>query len=237
MPRNYFITGMPKTGKTTVVKGVVARLQKRGLRVGGFTSPEKKEHGMRVGFDVKDIETGRTETLASIKPAGPKVSKYYVKTKSFESVALPTMKNVDMYDVYVIDEIGRMERKSSKFIDLLDKIFESHTPVIASVSNEFAGAYETTGEILTLTQTNREAVLLDLINKTTETYKKKKAKRAPAKPKKARKPGKTKKPKKAKKTREAKTKKKTKKKIKKKAVSRKKKRKGIVHRIRRLLPF
>ena len=133
MPKNYFITGMPKTGKTTIIRRVVKDLQGRGLRIGGFLSPEKKEHGTRVAFEVEDIETGKTAILASVKPPGPKISKYYVKTKSFEGVALDTMKNIDMYDVYVIDEIGRMELKSTGFADLLEKIFKSKTPVIASV--------------------------------------------------------------------------------------------------------
>ena len=208
MPQNYFVTGMPKTGKTTIVKRVVKDLQGRGLRVGGFLSPEKKQHGTRMGFEVEDIETGKTAMLASVKPPGPKVSKYHVKTRSFEGVALDTMKNVDMYDVYVIDEIGRMEIKSSKFMDLLEKVFQSGTPVIASVSSEYADDYKAYGEIMMLTPTNREAVYLDLINKTTESYVEKKPEKVEAFPaKKIRKARKKTKKKKAKKKKPRKKKK------------------------------
>lgn len=200
MPQNYFVTGMPKTGKTTIVKRVVKELQGRGLRVGGFLSPEKKQHGTRTGFEVEDIETGKTAMLASVKPPGPKVSKYHVKTRSFEGVALDTMKNIDMYDVYVIDEIGRMEIKSNKFMDLLEKAFSSKTPVIASVSNEYADNYKAYGEIMMLTSTNKEAVYLDLVNKTTESYVEKKPEKAETFPaKKIKKPRKKAKRKKAKK--------------------------------------
>lgn len=220
MPLNYFVTGMPKSGKTTVLKGVVKALKKKGLRVGGFLSPERKQHGTRVAFEIEDIETGRTAKLASVKPPGPKVSKYYVKVRQFESVALPTMKNIDMYDVYVIDEIGRMEMKSSSFMDMLEKAFKSPTPVIASVSNEFIDMYKVRGKAINISPTNREAVLLQLTKETTEVYKKKKPKRAKTKRKKKTKKKKTKRKKPAK-----------------KKLKKKKKRRGIIRRIRDILPF
>ena len=100
----------------------------------------------------------------------------------------------------IIDEIGRMEIKSSKFMDLLEKAFSSKTPVIASVSNEYADNYKAYGEIVMLTPTNREAVYLDLINKTTESYVEKKPEKEETFPaKKIRKPRKKTKKKKAKK--------------------------------------
>lgn len=244
MPQNFFITGMPKAGKTTILRRVIEELKGRGLKVGGFITPEKKEHGTRTGFYVEDIETGKIAKLATTEPEGPKVSKYYVKTKSFESVAVPTMRNVDMYDVYVIDEIGRMERKSKRFMDLLDRVLESPTPLIASLHRDFVDEYGAYGEVIILTMTNREAVFLDLVKKTADAYIRKKPKKVP-KPRKARKPRKAKKPKaKPKKKVEEKPKPKKKKpKRRKKARPRKKKKKkpkkkrGVMGSLRDLLGF
>jgi nucleoside-triphosphatase len=195
MPQNFFITGMPKSGKTTILRRLIDELKGRGLKVGGFISPEEKEHGTRTGFDVEDIETGKTRRLAAVDADGPKVSKYHVDIKSFESIALPAMESVDMYDVFVVDEIGRMELKSKKFVDLLDKIFESPTPVIASLHRDYVERYGVEGEVVILTPTNREAVFLDLVNKTTAAYimkkpkkVKPKARRRKVKPKKKAKP-------------------------------------------------
>ncbi len=173
MPRNFFVSGTPKSGKTTLLKRIVEELKKRGLRVGGFITPEEKYHGTRKGFYVQDIETGKIALLASVDAEGPKVSKYHVDIRSFESVAIPSMTNVDNYDVFVIDEIGRMELKSQKFISLLDKIFESPVPLIASLHRDYIGQYGVYGEIVILTPTNREAVFLDLLNKATAEYTKK----------------------------------------------------------------
>jgi len=180
---NFFITGMPKTGKTTLLERLIEDLKKKGLKVGGVISPEEKEHGTREGFYVEDVDTGKRAPLASTKGNGPKVSKYFVKIKSFESVAVPSMKNVDTYDVFILDEIGRMELKSSKFVDLLDQIFESPTPVIASINQDYVERYGFSGETMILTKTNREAVYLELMNKATEEYVRKKGRKKAKKPK------------------------------------------------------
>jgi|GEM_PF-233366 len=169
MPRNIFISGLPKSGKTTLLQKLVEELKKSGKKVGGFLSPASLEHGSREGFIVEDIETGKKAQLASLSSGGPKVGKYCVKVKEFESIAIPAMNKVDKYDVFVMDEIGRMEMKSKKFVNLLDKVFESKTLVIASISEEYAPTYGFQGEIFLLTQTNREAVYLELLRKAMET--------------------------------------------------------------------
>jgi len=169
MPRNIFVTGLPKSGKTTLLQRLVDELKKRGRKVGGFLSPARLEHGTREGFYVCDVETGKTAQLASLSSGGPKVGKYCVKVKEFESVALPAMNKVDKYDVFVIDEIGRMEMKSKNFTNLLDKVFESKTLVIASIADDYAPVYGFQGEIILLTPTNREGVYMELLQKAVET--------------------------------------------------------------------
>lgn len=183
MPRNYFITGLPKSGKTTLVRKVVEQLKARNLKVGGFVSPEDKHHGTRTGFYVENIETGTRRVLASVKGDGPKVSKYHVNVRSFEGVALTAMRNIEKYDVFVVDEIGRMEMRSSKFLRQLDNIFESKVPVIASISNEYVETYGVEGEVIMLTRTNRDEVLFDLLDKTAG-YRKRKKKPEEKKPEK-----------------------------------------------------
>lgn len=234
MPMNFFVTGTPKTGKTTLIMKLVEELKKRGLKVGGFVSPENKEHGTREGFHVVDIETGKTAVLASVTGGGPKISKYHVRIKSFESVAVPAMKKVDKYDVFILDEIGRMEMKSNKFIELLDDVFDSPTPVIAIINEDYVESYGFSGETLILTRTNREGVYLELVHKATKEYVKKKVKRKPkkAKVKKPAKPKAKPKPKPKKKPAKKKVKRKAVKKAKvKKPVKKPEKEKGILGKI------
>ncbi len=165
MPRNFFITGMPKAGKTTLLRKVIEKLRNKGLNVGGIVSPEEKHHGTRSAFYVEDIKSGKQAKLASVDGSGPKVSKYHVNIRGFERIALPAIERPSRFDVIIIDEIGRMEMKSNKFQDMIDKIFEHHVPVIAALHRDYVDRYAPEGEVFMLTETNRGAVMLELIRK------------------------------------------------------------------------
>jgi len=203
MPNNYFITGLPKIGKTTLLQKLADKMSQNGLRVGGFLSPEQKVHGTRTGFVVQDIETGRVERLASIDNDGPRVSKYHVDKKSFESLVQQVQERIKRYDVVVLDEIGRMEMKSEKFGDLLIDLLESNTPVVASLHRDYIEDYKAWGEVFILNLSNRNRLYMELIERVGTIKKKTAVKPAPAK--KTRK-GKTKIEKKGKKTKKEKKK-------------------------------
>ena len=164
MPRNFFITGEPNAGKTTLLKDIVKELKKKGLRVGGFISPEERHHGTRTGFKVMDVESGKVAVLASLEGDGPKVSKYHVNVPSFESIALPMMKKSGNYDVMVIDEIGVMELKSRKFANMLDELLDSKTPLIATLQHGLLEKFMTEGEVIELDQENRGMVFGKLLS-------------------------------------------------------------------------
>ncbi|MCI0504181.1 DUF2478 domain-containing protein [Candidatus Micrarchaeota archaeon] len=163
MPQNYFLTGLPKAGKTVLLRRLVSALKAHGLRVGGIISPEEKHHGTRTGFYVKDIGTGRIAVLAAVDGDGPKVSKYHVDIKSFESVAVSAMEGFGGCDVFIIDEIGPMELKSERFAELLDDILDSDTPLIASLHEDLASRYAIKGDVILLAENNREAVYDELL--------------------------------------------------------------------------
>jgi len=182
MPNNFFITGEPKSGKTTLLKEIVKELKKKGLKVGGFISPEERHHGTRNAFHVMSVETGREEVLASVLGDGPKVSKYHVDIQSFESIAIPAMERHYTYDVFIIDEIGRMEMKSSEFGRLLDNILESHTPLIATLHQDYVSEFGQYGQVFELSEANRQAVFTRVIRNATETFGKKSAKEKKEKP-------------------------------------------------------
>jgi len=184
MPQNYFITGLPKAGKTVLLRRLIKALKAHGLKVGGLISPEEKHHGTRTGFYVKDIASGRIAALADVEGDGPKVSKYHVDVKSFESIAVPAMEGFEGCDVFVIDEVGPMELKSEKFADLLERILDSDTPLIASLQEDLAPHYAVKGDIVLLAENNREAVYDELLESIKSIHKKpakKKAAYVPAK--------------------------------------------------------
>jgi len=176
MPNNFFITGMPRSGKTTLLRRIAKRLREQGLKVGGFISPEEAEHGTRTGFFVEDLSTGKKAILAGINIDGPKVAKYHVDIKSFEGVVLPNLSGFKAFDVIIVDEIGMMELKSQKFSDMLDAVLDSETPLIAALHNDLIERYGPYGEVLYLTEDTREFVYTDLVRKVASI---KEAKRRP----------------------------------------------------------
>jgi len=241
MPQNFLITGMPKSGKTVLMREIIEELKERGFKVGGFVSPEETHHGTRTAFNVIDVDTGETAVLASVDGDGPKVSKYHVDIKSFEGVAVPCMQQCSKYDVFVIDEIGRMEMKSRKFSSLLDMLLESKTPFIATVGKDYIDRYGIHGEVFTLNARNREEIFTRVLRRIEAgVLAKKKVPKKPVRKKKKplREKPRKKKPEKKKKKARPKKKRLPKKKPKEEAKPKKKKpkkKKGLLGRVKNLL--
>lgn len=150
MGRKFLLTGLPGSGKSTVVLRCVEKLRDRGLRVGGISTPEVKRSGRRVGFEVVDLSTGRRGILAAIGIRSRyMVGKYGVDVEGFEAVALPALRYAEeVCDIVCIDEIGRMELYSKPFEELVRRILGGVKPVIAVIHRRYARAYSVYGELI-----------------------------------------------------------------------------------------
>ncbi|KAH9710617.1 AAA domain-containing protein [Citrus sinensis] len=63
----------------------------------------------------------------------PTVGRYKVDVASFEAIALPELQVRADTDLFVIDEVGKMELFSSSFFPAVLRILESNIPVLASI--------------------------------------------------------------------------------------------------------
>ncbi len=124
------VEGRPGVGKTTLVKRVVASLQRAGLGVCGFTTGEIRIGGRRVGFEVEPIGGGAGVLAHVDLPGPPRVGRYGVDLAAFENAALPSLQEPG--DVVVIDELGKMELASTRFVDATHDLLASDRPVLAS---------------------------------------------------------------------------------------------------------
>nr|CAD1835227.1 unnamed protein product [Ananas comosus var. bracteatus] len=127
-------------GKTTLVMRVFETLRASHphLTICGFYTREVREGSERVGFEVVTLD-GRRGPLASSKISSaeslrwPTVGKYKVDVASLESLALPELQVKEGTDLFIIDEVGKMELFSSSFFPAVLKVLESGTPVLASI--------------------------------------------------------------------------------------------------------
>ena len=133
--RLTFITGPPRTGKTTVLLNVAEELRARNCKLGGMVSQEIRERGTRVGFEIRDYATGRTGWLAHIRQlAGPRVGKYRVNLDNLQAIGSTAIENaVKEADVVLIDEIGPMESLSNAFRSAVQQAIASSKPVLGTI--------------------------------------------------------------------------------------------------------
>lgn len=137
MSHKIFLTGRPGVGKSTVLRELVEELRRRGFQVGGMITQEAREHGIRVGFKITDLLTGREGWLATVKQsAGPRIGKYCVDLEGLESIgvqAIATALHDPQVKIVAIDELGPMELLSDMFKTAVRQIVASTKTVIGTI--------------------------------------------------------------------------------------------------------
>ena len=163
---NVLITGRPGVGKTTLVMSVVERLG-GSMHLAGFTTAEVRDpSGERTGFQMltvggKEIKLARAGFRSSVR-----VGRYGIDLEAFERLALPELarRNVDLI---VIDEIGKMECASDRFCRAVEGALDAQVSVLATLGIAHLPFLESVRsrpdvELLTLTERNRNALVLEL---------------------------------------------------------------------------
>jgi nucleoside-triphosphatase len=153
------LTGVPGVGKTTLIRSVVRRLE--GLTCAGFYTEEKRQGGQRVGFRIVTLN-GQKGTLASVGRKAPTVGRYSIHVEEFEALILPNLDpDICPADLYVIDEIGKMELLSAKFRRRIVDLLAAPTHLLATIAKRGKGFVEQIKarndiELIELTRKNRD---------------------------------------------------------------------------------
>lgn len=137
-PRGHvlLLTGQPGAGKTTVVRAVAAALGDR--RVGGFYTAEIRVRGERRGFRAVTFD-GHEAVMAHVEVRGPhRVGKYGVDVGVVDALA-DSLRPAPGLEAVLVDEIGRMECLSSRFVAAMRMLLEAPTPLIATVAQRGGG--------------------------------------------------------------------------------------------------
>ncbi len=153
------LTGSPGIGKTTVICSVLRRLQ--GITCAGFYTEEVREEGQRKGFKIYTLD-GKEGALASVGGReGSRVGRYTVHVEEFEELALPRINpERTPADLYVIDEIGKMELLSQRFKNSLMALLAGPSNLLATIAKKGPGLIEqikkrSDVELIEVTKENR----------------------------------------------------------------------------------
>lgn len=167
------MTGAPGVGKTSVLTKIVDALKAKGISVGGMISREVREGGVRVGFEILDLSSGKHGWLAQVnRQGGPQVGKYYVNLGDLDNIGVAAIiQALENCSAVAIDEIGPMELYSQKFKQAVVQVLESKKLVLAVVHGKAKDPLVTQvkrrvdAEIFNVTFSNREKLPDQLIQK------------------------------------------------------------------------
>ena len=135
--RHVLMTGTPGCGKTTLLKGLAREL--RGLRPAGFYTEEIRLQGQRKGFRLVGLN-GAMGLLAHVDlHGGPRVGKYGVDVHGFEDFLNAQKLDQVATPLVFIDEIGKMECLSTRFLDLVRHLLDSPKTIVATVALKGVG--------------------------------------------------------------------------------------------------
>jgi nucleoside-triphosphatase len=172
--RRIGLTGKPRVGKSTIIKEVIGRLKAEGIVVGGMLTADMHEGGRRVGFAIEDIRTGETGILAHVqlRTRGPTVGKYTVNLTDLDAIGAHSITSALLQSepqILIIDEIGPMELKSSRFFDAVENALSSDKQLIVTVhqrsAHELVRRIKSAFEIMEVTEANRDELPAILLSK------------------------------------------------------------------------
>jgi nucleoside-triphosphatase len=173
MTRVLLLTGAPGVGKTTVLTKTVDALKAKGLSVGGMVSREVREGGVRVGFEILDLSSGKRGWLAQVNgQSGRQIGKYHVNLNDLDNIGVAAITQAfENCSAVAIDEIGPMELFSPKFKQAVVQAMESKKLVLAVVHGKAKDPLVTQvkrrvdAEIFNVTFANREKLPEQLIHR------------------------------------------------------------------------
>lgn len=154
------ITGTPGVGKTTVIRRVAEQLESEKVR--GFYTEEIREAGERRGFRLVSFDGTRRVIAHTAFPGTHRVGKYGVDVGALDE-ASALLRPDAAAGAYLVDEIGKMECLSERFVAAMRALVAGETPVVATVGARGGGLIaevkrDPRCELWEVTRANRDAL-------------------------------------------------------------------------------
>jgi len=140
MSNNIFLTGKMNTGKTTIIKKVVAKLN---LSPGGFMVDREQEGGHWYSFYLlpSHIFLNKNENIKYFKKRGTFAWKdndgeININPKVFDNYGSELLNKNPNKDLIIMDELGRFELRAYKFQNKVIELLKSDKLVLGVIKPE-----------------------------------------------------------------------------------------------------
>ena len=145
--RVVLLTGRSGVGKTTAIRHAAELLDDLEIR-GFYTEEVRDEEGRRTGFRALPFgRDGPGRLIASTDVrGGPRVSKYEVDVEAVDAVSDAHLPAGDA-DAVFVDEIGKMECYSDRFVARVRELVTSEVPMAATVARRGGGLIREVKEV------------------------------------------------------------------------------------------
>src|SRR5262245_28058879 len=133
-PHALLLEAPPGAGKTTALARLAELVAARGRRAAGLLTRELRERGARVGFAIETLGGARA-TLARADGSGePRVGRYVVDVAALDRVVAVALRDDAPADVVLVDEIGKMECLSPRFVAAVTRLLDGGRLLAATVA-------------------------------------------------------------------------------------------------------
>jgi len=159
------LTGPPGCAKTTVIRLLMERLG--DLRLAGLYTQEIRAQGQRVGFEAVSL-SGRRALLAHVRSRSRhRVGRYSVEPDPLGPLVQAEMASLDAADVFLIDEVGKMELFCPAFVAVVPRLLDGAVPVVLTVARKGQGLIAQVKaradvRLVTVTEENRDGLAEEL---------------------------------------------------------------------------
>lgn len=140
----------------------VAEIAPQGA--GGFYTEEIRSRGERLGFRLVGLE-GHDAVIAHVDfpKTAARVGKYGVDVAAIDAAVEAVLGPRPRAKIYLIDEIGKMECLSARFVAAVSALLDGSVPVVATVAKRGEGFIaqvkkRSDCELWTLSRANRDAI-------------------------------------------------------------------------------
>ncbi len=132
MTHVLWLTGAPGVGKTTVIQRVAEALPNQSL--GGFCTEEIRHEGIRQGFRLEGFRGG-SAVMAHVEfPKRYRVGRYGVDVGAIDELSSTALSREPPADIYLVDEVGKMECMSTRFIDALSGLLDGPCAIVGTIA-------------------------------------------------------------------------------------------------------